>query len=187
MRTFYLFKSETDPELRAYTDSPSGSRLPAESGPWALLRSVSQDVPWPEIVARAIIEAGVSENGFLLWSEPKQEASSKPIIESDRVEGTTVFDPQSRQIGTIKRLLIEKVSGQVLYVDLVFGGFLGFGANHFTIPWGKLTYDTRLGGYKTDVTEEQVRGAPVLYGDDQVWPHRHQERDFDEYWRTPSR
>ena len=39
----------------------------------------------------------------------------KPLIESDRVEGTTVYDPQGNNIGSIKRLMIEKISGHVAY------------------------------------------------------------------------
>ena len=38
--------------------------------------------------------------------------TGKPLIESDRVEGTTVYDPQGNNIGSIKRLMIEKISGQ---------------------------------------------------------------------------
>jgi hypothetical protein len=41
------------------------------------------------------------------------EMTGKPLIESDRVEGTTVYDPQGNNIGNIKRLMIEKISGRV--------------------------------------------------------------------------
>ena len=39
--------------------------------------------------------------------------TGKPLIESDRVEGTTVYDPSGNNIGSIKRLMIEKISGRV--------------------------------------------------------------------------
>ena len=55
-----------------------------------------------------------------------------------------MVDPQGHRIGTIKRLLIEKVSGRVVYVDVTFGGFLGLGVHHRTIPWEKLAYDKQL-------------------------------------------
>jgi hypothetical protein len=35
------------------------------------------------------------------------------------------------------------------------GGFLGMGSEEHPIPWGKLTYDTRLGGSRTDITKSQ--------------------------------
>jgi hypothetical protein len=33
--------------------------------------------------------------------------AGKPLIESDRVEGTTVLDREGNDIGSIKRLMIE--------------------------------------------------------------------------------
>jgi hypothetical protein len=68
--------------------------------------------------------------------------TGKPLIESDRVEGTTVYDPAGNNIGSIKRLMIEKLSGRVAYSVMSFGGFLGMaqksirsrGASSRTIP-----------------------------------------------------
>src|SRR5918998_641249 len=174
MRIVYDFKSTSTPELHGFTDDRSGAKLPAEYGPWTFDKEVSVDGDWHYQASRAVVIAGIRENGFSLWDKrgSTRTPSTKPIIESDRVEGTAVFGPDDRQIGTIKRLLIEKVSGRVLYVDMVFGGFLGLGAHHHTIPWEKLTYDTRLGGYHTDITAEQVKGAPAFYGGDGIWPDR---------------
>jgi hypothetical protein len=59
--------------------------------------------------------------------------TGKPLIESDRVEGTTVYDPQANDIGSIKRLMIEKLSGRVAYAVMSFGGFLGMGSEEHTI------------------------------------------------------
>jgi len=116
---------------------------------------------------RSVVEFGIAGNGFYLWGPIPQHASAKPVIESDRVEGTAVFDLRGHRIGAIKRLLIEKVSGRVIYVDVTFGGFLGVGVHHRTLPLDKLTYDTRLNGYRTDITAQQVRGAPAFYGDNE--------------------
>ena len=55
--------------------------------------------------------------------------------------------------------MIEKLSGKVAYAVVSSGGFLGIGEEEHTIPWSKLTYDTNLGCYRTDITEEQLRGA----------------------------
>src|SRR4051795_4414547 len=89
--------------------------------------------------------------------------TGKPLIESDRVEGTTVYDPQGNNVGSIKRLMIEKISGHVAYAVMSFGGFLGMGSEDHTIPWSKLTYDISLGGCRTDITESQLRGAPAFF------------------------
>jgi hypothetical protein len=65
---------------------------------------------------------------------------------------------------------------------VTFGGFLGIGVHHRTIPWDKLTYAKDLQGYRTDVTEEQVQGAPSFYGDDEVWPDRKRQQEMKDYW-----
>jgi hypothetical protein len=64
--------------------------------------------------------------------------TGKSLIESDRVEGTTVYDPQGNNLGNIKRLMIDKVDGQVAYAVMSFGGFLGMGGEEYPIPWSKL-------------------------------------------------
>ncbi len=186
MATYFDFRSESSKDLHGFTDDASGSKLPVEDGPWSLVRGVEPGDRWIYPVARAMVSAGILENGFLLWEPSRPPASSKPVIESSRVEGTAVYDPAGKCIGTIQQLLIEKVSGRVLYVDMTFGGFLGLRAHHHTIPWEKLTYDTRLGGYRTDITEEQVRAAPAFYGDGygdgEVWPDPKQEKEARDYW-----
>ncbi len=51
-----------------------------------------------------------------------------------------------------------------------FGGFLGLGEDQYPLPWGKLHYDTEQGGYVTDVTAEQIEGAPERSDDWHVRP-----------------
>jgi hypothetical protein len=51
------------------------------------------------------------------------------------------------------------------YAVVSFGGFLGIGAEEHAVPWNKLTYDVRLSGYRTDITEQELRGAPTFARD----------------------
>jgi len=106
--------------------------------------------------------------------------TNSPLIASDRVEGTKVFDESGQSIGTIKRLMIEKRSGRVAYAVSVFGGFLGMGDQEQPIPWDQLTYDTRMGGYRTGLTEPQLREAPQTKDDD--WTSRDRERELHDYY-----
>jgi len=59
------------------------------------------------------------------------------LIASDRVEGTPVRRSSGEKIGTIERLMIDKLSGNVAYAVLSFGGFLGMGQKHLPIPWAR--------------------------------------------------
>ena len=90
------------------------------------------------------------------------------LIGSDKVEGTAVYGPNDTKIGSIERVMIDKKSGRVSYAVLSFGGFLGIGDDHYPLPWQSLKYDTNLGGYRTGITETQLKGAPK-YSTDNAW------------------
>jgi sporulation protein YlmC with PRC-barrel domain len=91
------------------------------------------------------------------------------LIGSDKVEGTAVYGSDAQKIGSIERVMIDKVSGQVSYAVLGFGGgFLGIGDDHYPLPWQSLKYDTDLGGYRTNLTADRLQGAPK-YGNDNAW------------------
>jgi PRC-barrel domain len=180
MQTYYDFKSGNGLELHAFTDTPTTDKLPPENGPWTLVGQVSSGDKWTFSVNRGVVAAGVLENGFYLCGTSGQTPSPNPLINSDRVEGTEVYDPAGKNIGTIKRLVIEKVSGRVVYAVMTFGGFLGIGEHTHTIPWDKLTFDIHLGGYRTDISEEELHGAPVHNES-----KRGSERELHDYWRVP--
>jgi hypothetical protein len=114
------------------------------------------------------------------------ERETGNLIGSDKVEGTAVYGPDAEKIGSIERVMIDKVSGRVSYAVLGFGGILGIGNDHYPLPWQSLKYDTRLGGYVTGVTENQLRGAP-RYGNDNDWnwgdPAR--ARAVNDYYGVP--
>jgi hypothetical protein len=108
------------------------------------------------------------------------------LIASDKVEGTKVYDPSGEHIGSIERLLVEKRGGKVSYAVLSFGGFLGIGNDHYPLPWSKLNYDEQLGGYRVDVTKEQLEGAPRYEHDnDDFWNVDNGRRIYDYYGVTP--
>ena len=85
---------------------------------------------------------------------------TRRLISSSKVEGTPVFDGTREQIGTIQSFMVDKVSGQVAYAVMSFGGFLGLGESYRPLPWRALTYDVELGGYVVDVDRETLVGEP---------------------------
>ncbi len=105
------------------------------------------------------------------------------LIASDRVEGTAVFDANGNHMGSVTRVMIEKMNGKVAFAVLSFGGLLGMAEGHHTIPWEKLDYDTSLGGYRTDITEDQFRGAPAFSRDQETdWSDRGRDRELRDYY-----
>jgi hypothetical protein len=109
---------------------------------------------------------------------------SRAFIESDRVEGTAVHDTDGKRLGYIKRLIIEKVSGRVSYVVISFGDA---DESPHAVPWGKLQYDSSLGGYHTNITERQLREAPAFARqEDHDWSDLERGDELDAYYSIPA-
>src|SRR4029077_3856556 len=108
------------------------------------------------------------------------------LIGSDKVEGTAVYGPDNQKIGSVQRVMIDKISGKVAYAVISFGGFLGMGEDYYPVPWASLKYDTSLGGYRTGITQDQLKGAPKFNGNTEWdWSDRSRDRAVYDYYRTP--
>ncbi len=111
------------------------------------------------------------------------ETSSNPLVSSSDVDGTDVYGTGGDKVGHIDHLMIDKQSGKVAYAVMQFGGFMGMGGDNHPVPWGKLTYDTSKDGFVTDITKEQLEGAPSRNDDwdrDRAW-----EEKAHTYYGTP--
>ena len=82
------------------------------------------------------------------------------LISSDKIEGTNVYNLAGDKLGSIDDLMIDKVSGQVRYAVLEFGGFLGMGTDRYPLPWQLLKYDTVMDGYVVPLDKERLEDAP---------------------------
>lgn len=105
------------------------------------------------------------------------------LIGSDKVQGTAVYGADGEKIGTIERVMIEKVSGRVSYAVLSFGGFLGIGDDYYPLPWPSLKYNVELGGYQTMITNDQLQGAPKYARNSEwPWPDSQGTRKIDDHY-----
>ncbi len=104
-------------------------------------------------------------------------------VSSEDVEGTNVYDPSGNKIGEVDHLMIDKLSGRVHYAVISFGGFLSLGHSHYPLPWDALSYDKKLDGFRTNVTEQQLRDSPD-YSDDS-WQSRDWERNIHDHYQVP--
>lgn len=115
------------------------------------------------------------------------ETTGRPLISAGKVQGTPVFNTEGERLGHVEDLMLHKVSGQVAYAILAFGGVLGIGERSTPLPWSVLTYDTGRNGYVVPLGKDRLQGGPnfdrdELTGDDDGWGAR-----VDDYYQvTPS-
>jgi sporulation protein YlmC with PRC-barrel domain len=108
------------------------------------------------------------------------------LIAADQVEGTSIYSAKGESLGSVEDVMIDKVSGRIAYAIAGFGGFLGIGNRHYPLPWDKLKYDTRMGGYVVDLDRRVLEGAPS-YSDAEVagWQDPAWGRRVYDYYGTP--
>jgi sporulation protein YlmC with PRC-barrel domain len=111
------------------------------------------------------------------------------LIAASQVNGTAVYNARGERLGTIEDVMIEKVSGQVVYAVLGFGGFLGIGNRHYPLPWSVLKYDVAQGGYLVHLDKAMLENAPsyedasTVQWEDPTWGRRvHEYYHARPYW-----
>ena len=117
---------------------------------------------------------------------PRTDAPARPphsLVASDRVEGTAVRRSEGKKIGTIERLMIDKLSGHVAYAILSFGGILGMGQKHLPVPWSRMQYSPALEAYEINLTDEELAKAPSYAADKEFdWGDRKRETEIHQYY-----
>ena len=111
-----------------------------------------------------------------------EQRETYDLIGSDKVEGTNVYRSNGEKIGQIERVMLGKTSGKVAYAVMSFGGFLGLGHEHYPVPWSRLTYNERLGGYELNVSDKELKSAPKF--DATNW-NRERDRGVFDYYGVP--
>jgi len=107
------------------------------------------------------------------------------LISSGRVTGTEVYNVKGEHLGTIEHVMIDKLSGQVGYAVMSFGGFLGIGEKYHPLPWAVLDFDPAKGGYIVDLDKKTLEAAPIYANtsDPSEWDDRGWRGRVDKYYQ----
>lgn len=90
------------------------------------------------------------------------------IVSSEDVIGVEVRNNQDEDLGKVEALMIDKLQGNVVYVILSFGGFLGMGDKLFAMPWAMFSYDPDKDCFIISVDKETLKKSPGF--DKDHWP-----------------
>jgi sporulation protein YlmC with PRC-barrel domain len=109
----------------------------------------------------------------------------RALISADDVRGKTVHGRDGDKLGTVDRLILDERTGQVAYVILSTGGFLGLGQSYHPIPWSALHYDETRGGYAAAIDKRLLEGAPSFRPDSAPVFDDDYGRRVTDYFRLP--
>src|SRR5215471_7232438 len=107
-------------------------------------------------------------------------------IRAKKVIGTTVKDSSGEKVGSIEDVVLDKMSNNIMFGVVSFGGVLGMGEKYHPVPWAALNYDESEGAYIVNLTKDQLKAAPAdsieeLTRDDGM---AYRDRAYD-YYKTP--
>ncbi|MCC8945236.1 PRC-barrel domain-containing protein [Bradyrhizobium sp. Arg62] len=104
------------------------------------------------------------------------------LVPSDRVEHVCVFGRDGAKLGSIERLMLDKVSGTVAYAIIKTGGVLST-HHHYPVRWTALHFDPARQAFEADVTLEDLRTGPCEFdGDEFDWGDRSRSYTHPNYW-----
>jgi sporulation protein YlmC with PRC-barrel domain len=81
-------------------------------------------------------------------------------IRAKKVIGTDVKDASGASIGKVEDIVLDKMSNNIMFAVVGFGGFLGIGEKYHPLPWSTLDYDEREGGYCINLSKDQLKSGP---------------------------
>lgn len=91
------------------------------------------------------------------------------LLSSESIKGTPVRNKHDESLGSIKDIMIDMATGEVVYAVLaVDDGFLNLGNKYFAIPLQAFRIDTINERMTLDISKERFEEAPGF--DKEDWP-----------------
>ena len=82
-------------------------------------------------------------------------------ISTKKVLDKKIKDLTGSTIGEIEDIVLDKLSNNIMFAVVGFGGFLGIGEKYHPLPWSLLNYDESDGNYIVNLSRDQLQAAPA--------------------------
>ena len=114
--------------------------------------------------------------------EGKRANTPLRLLTATSIMGDKVFNRRNEKLGDIKDIMIDITEGEIEYLIIEFGGFLGVGEKFFAVPFRLLAVDTVKEAFILDQKKEVLAKAPGF--DKDHWPetNSHALQESYTYW-----
>lgn len=90
------------------------------------------------------------------------------VLTASSLNGTGIINSKGEDLGNIKDIMIDLQSGNIAYVVVSFGGFLGMGNKLFAMPWEAFVVDEKREKVIVNIDKSVLENAPGFDKDN--WP-----------------
>lgn len=98
---------------------------------------------------------------------PTPSGHTRAICAS-KVSGTNVYDASGNKIGHVEDVVLDKLSNEIMFAIVGFGGFLSIGEKFHALPWSELDYSKDCNGYVVTFSREALEQAPSYDKDELI-------------------
>jgi sporulation protein YlmC with PRC-barrel domain len=144
-----------------------------------------------ETYTAQLAEAGVDPAQVVDWRQ-EQIALAQPVTEEPAVQRLTLDDllgmdvrnAQDFGLGSVADVVLDRNTGQLLYVMVARGGFLGIGEDRVPVPWEHFRMAPGLNTLVLNVPENVMEAAPAIDAGGIFNPDAQpqQSQVVDEFW-----
>jgi len=92
-----------------------------------------------------------------------------PVLSASTLTGDKVVNEHDEDLGSVKDIMIDTDTGNVMYYVLSFGGILGMGDKLFAIPPQAINIDTTKKCLILNIEKDRLKNAPGFDKDN--WPN----------------
>jgi sporulation protein YlmC with PRC-barrel domain len=130
-----------------------------------------------------LAELGLSADEVTTWRQ-EQIVASRPVseiqgaIRTTDLVGSDLRNAEDRDLGEIDNVVVSPQSGQIEYVVVTRGGFLGLGQDRIAVPWNHLRVTPGMSSFVLPVSEDATDNAPTI--DDR--PTAEGIQQSEQYW-----
>ncbi|MGP1394757.1 MAG: PRC-barrel domain-containing protein [Inquilinaceae bacterium] len=84
------------------------------------------------------------------------------LMRSENIVGANLVNMQNEDLGDIESVVLDPAKGDIAYVLVSSGGFLGMGEDYVPVPWSGLKVTPDGDTFVLDMSEEQFDDAPTI-------------------------
>jgi len=136
-------------------------------------------------------DAGLQPQQIIDWrqeqialAEPVTDAAEGGRLTIDAIRGSDVRTRADENLGSVNDVIVHPQTGELRYIIVARGGFLGFGEELVAVPWQAFATVPGLNSLVLDVEPEHLSAAPAIEGnfwiDDEAYGALVQRAD--DYW-----